>query len=142
MRAGPTPTTRRVAARCSTAKLSSALPDSGTTRGSAVCDAACAVPSGYGRLSRRRRGEDPAMTRRFVTQPLALALFVSSALMSPVVGLAAHDTIPTKPLEAYSKLDPSGVTVSGISSGAFFAHQFFRSREGCRHGRWWPLWVR
>ena len=29
-----------------------------------------------------------------------------------------------EPLAAYKKLDPSGVTVSGISSGAFFAHQF------------------
>jgi poly(3-hydroxybutyrate) depolymerase len=28
------------------------------------------------------------------------------------------------PLATYQKLDPSGVTVSGISSGAFFAHQF------------------
>src|SRR5215469_10365519 len=35
-----------------------------------------------------------------------------------------------EPLAAYTKLDPSGVTVSGISSGAFFAHQFHIAYSG------------
>jgi hypothetical protein len=42
----------------------------------------------------------------------------------PGVGLAEHQNVPVEPLAPYKKLDPSGVTVSGISSGAFFAHQF------------------
>lgn len=47
-----------------------------------------------------------------------------ACLMSPGVSIADHQTITVAPLAAYKKLDPGGVTVSGISSGAFFAHQF------------------
>ena len=48
---------------------------------------------------------------------LVFALAVGPSLAQPT-------TIPVEPLARYAKLDPSGVTVSGISSGAFFAHQF------------------
>src|SRR6476661_2829025 len=48
---------------------------------------------------------------------LVFALAVGPSLAQPT-------TIPVEPLARYGKLDPSGVTVSGISSGAFFAHQF------------------
>ena len=40
------------------------------------------------------------------------------------VGAADHQNVSVEPLAAYKKLDPSSVTVSGISSGAFFAHRF------------------
>ena len=39
-------------------------------------------------------------------------------------GVADHQNVSVEPLAAYKKLEPSSVTVSGISSGAFFAHQF------------------
>jgi hypothetical protein len=42
----------------------------------------------------------------------------------PVVSVADHQNVPVEPLAPFSKLDPSGITVSGISSGGFFAHQF------------------
>jgi len=42
--------------------------------------------------------------------------------MFPAAGSAQN--IPIEPLATYHKLDASTVTVSGISSGAFFAHQF------------------
>src|SRR3954469_22660665 len=42
----------------------------------------------------------------------------------PVVSVADHQNVPVEPLAAFAKLDPAGITVSGISSGAFFAHQF------------------
>ena len=42
----------------------------------------------------------------------------------PVVSVADHQSVPVEPLAAFAKLDPADITVSGISSGAFFAHQF------------------
>jgi poly(3-hydroxybutyrate) depolymerase len=39
-------------------------------------------------------------------------------------GVAAAQDIPVTPLAPLQKLDPRAITVSGISSGAFFAHQF------------------
>jgi hypothetical protein len=42
----------------------------------------------------------------------------------PVVSVADHQNVPVEPLAPFSNLDPSGITVSGISSGGFFAHQF------------------
>ena len=42
----------------------------------------------------------------------------------PAVSVADHQNVPVEPLAAFAKLDPAGITVSGISSGAFFAHQF------------------
>src|SRR3954454_6990637 len=49
---------------------------------------------------------------------------LATAVLIPVESRADHVSIPVERLQIYSKLDPSGVTVSGISSGAFFAHQF------------------
>ena len=40
------------------------------------------------------------------------------------MSVADHQSVPVEPLAAFAKLDPAGITVSGISSGAFFAHQF------------------
>ena len=42
----------------------------------------------------------------------------------PVVSVADHQSIPVEPLAAFAKIDPTDITVSGISSGAFSAHQF------------------
>ena len=42
----------------------------------------------------------------------------------PAVSVADHQNVPVEPLAAFAKLDPADITVSGISSGAFFAHQF------------------
>ena len=47
-----------------------------------------------------------------------------AAALAPVESHADHARIPIEELQAYNKLDPDSVTVSGISSGAFFAHQF------------------
>src|SRR3954471_23957544 len=63
------------------------------------------------------------MTRRVLRMTLA-ALGLFAALLGTGESRADHASIPIKPLQAYHKLDPSSVTVSGISSGAFFAHQF------------------
>ncbi len=52
------------------------------------------------------------------------ALGLIAAALAPAQSRADHASIPVGRLQAYSKLDPSSVTVSGISSGAFFAHQF------------------
>src|SRR4051812_26000126 len=49
---------------------------------------------------------------------LLFALAVGPSLAQPT-------TIPVEPLARYAKLNPSGVTVSGISSGAFFAPQLW-----------------
>ena len=46
------------------------------------------------------------------------------AALFPDEGVADHQNVSVEPLAAYKKLEPSSVTVSGISSGAFFAHQF------------------
>src|SRR3954471_13323265 len=63
------------------------------------------------------------MTRRVLRMTLA-ALGLFAALLGTGESRADHASIPIKPLQAYHKLDPSSVTVSGLSSGAFFAHQF------------------
>src|SRR5919112_3925315 len=57
-----------------------------------------------------------------VGKVVALGL-LSAALMSKAT-LADHGRIPVQPLQVYNKLDRSSITVSGLSSGAFFAHQF------------------
>ena len=54
--------------------------------------------------------------------------------MAPTAGPAEHRTIAIEPLGAYSNLDPNGITVSGISSGAFFAHQFHVACSGLVKG--------
>ena len=53
------------------------------------------------------------------------------ALLWAMTGRADHDVVTTPPprstsnkLQALPKLDSAAVTVSGLSSGAFFAHQF------------------
>ena len=64
------------------------------------------------------------MTGR-LSSPKAAALWaVLACAIFPDVSAAEHQNVSVEPLAAYKKLDPSGVTVSGISSGAFFAHQF------------------
>jgi hypothetical protein len=64
------------------------------------------------------------MTGR-LSSPKAAALWaVLACAIFPDVSAAEHQNVSIEPLAAYKKLDPSGVTVSGISSGAFFAHQF------------------
>jgi poly(3-hydroxybutyrate) depolymerase len=54
-----------------------------------------------------------------------------AALLGAVPVEAHHDTIPDPPPQSVSQplpadllLDPAGVSVSGLSSGGFFAHQF------------------
>jgi hypothetical protein len=60
----------------------------------------------------------------------AAALLVAG-LAWTTAGRAHHDTVPAEPpsataqkLQSLPNLDRSGITVSGLSSGAFFAHQF------------------
>jgi hypothetical protein len=55
-------------------------------------------------------------------------------LANPAAVLADHARVPLKPLAAYAKLDPTAITVSGISSGAFFAHQFHVAFSGLVKG--------
>ena len=66
----------------------------------------------------------------------AKALSLGSLLLAlmPAASLAEHATIPVAPLATYGKLDPAGVTVSDISSGAFFAHQFHFAYSGLVKG--------
>jgi poly(3-hydroxybutyrate) depolymerase len=66
-------------------------------------------------------------TRRWVLHALALCGLVSAALLRPVPGHADHDDLASAPVERldpYTSIDPNSVTVSGLSSGGFFAHQF------------------
>src|SRR4051812_26945895 len=65
--------------------------------------------------------------KHMVVSPLrgaAAALGFVVAVLAPLESRPDHAHIPVGPLQAYNKLDPSSVTVSGLSSGAFFAHQF------------------
>jgi hypothetical protein len=66
-----------------------------------------------------------------------LAVLLLGAGPSP----AHHDDIPDPPpratseaLPAYLRLDPASVTVSGLSSGGFFAHQFHVAFSGTVSG--------
>jgi len=52
------------------------------------------------------------------------ALGLIAAALAPAPSRADRASVPVGRLQTYNRLDPSGVTVSGISSGAFFAHQF------------------
>jgi hypothetical protein len=63
------------------------------------------------------------MTRRVSGMTLA-ALGLFAVLLGTGKSRANHASIPVEPLQVYHKLDPGSVTVSGLSSGAFFAHQF------------------
>ena len=59
--------------------------------------------------------------------------FLAAVLPAPE-SRADHANIPVAPLQVYHKLDPSSVTVSGLSSGAFFAHQFHVAYSGLVKG--------
>src|SRR4051794_18564381 len=72
------------------------------------------------------------MKRRFPAKALSLGSLLLALI--PAASLAEHATIPVAPLTTYGKLDPAGVTVSGISSGAFFAHQFHVAYSGLVKG--------
>jgi poly(3-hydroxybutyrate) depolymerase len=61
---------------------------------------------------------------RFILPKAAAISVVLACAAFPGISFADHQNIPVEPLAGYNKLDPSHVTVSGISSGAFFAHQF------------------
>src|SRR5687767_11315402 len=59
------------------------------------------------------------------------AVALAAALIQPQPGRADHDGMPDPPpssvaakLRPIPRLDRAVVTVSGLSSGAFFAHQF------------------
>jgi hypothetical protein len=47
---------------------------------------------------------------------------------------ADHTTVPLTPLPSLQKLDQASVTVSGLSSGGFFAHQFHVAYSGLVKG--------
>jgi poly(3-hydroxybutyrate) depolymerase len=63
------------------------------------------------------------------------ALAAAALLAGPIFSSAgtAQET-PSAPLAALRKLDASAITVSGISSGAFFAHQFHVAYSGLVKG--------
>src|SRR4051794_41269407 len=71
-------------------------------------------------------------------RPLSIMSIVTfglvTAVLAPVESRADHARIPIETLQVYNKLDPGGVTVSGISSGAFFAHQFHVAYSGLVKG--------
>src|SRR5215203_6577694 len=54
------------------------------------------------------------------------AIGVAATLLAPATVLSHHDDLaqPTDVLGTYGEVDPSEVTISGLSSGGFFAHQF------------------
>src|SRR5215213_1995149 len=64
------------------------------------------------------------MFRRSARVGKVAALGLLSAALVSEGTLADHGRIPVQPLQAYNNLDRSSITVSGLSSGAFFAHQF------------------
>src|SRR3546814_2874307 len=72
---------------------------------------------------------DVTRIRHYVFRVAAFFGLVA-ALLWPTSGYGEHDRVPDPPpptnarLLSYSKLDPTAVTVSGLSSGGFFAHQF------------------
>ena len=70
--------------------------------------------------------------RRFPARALSLGSLLLALMQA--ASLAEHATIPVAPLATYGKLDRAGVTVSGISSGAFFAHQFHVAYSGLVKG--------
>src|SRR4051812_16984075 len=68
-------------------------------------------------------------------RPYAVKAIVAAALLiAPTNGSAEHLLVPVEPLAPFVKLDSSEVTVSGISSGAFFAHQFHVAYSGLVKG--------
>ena len=79
------------------------------------------------------------MTRHRAGPAAAAAL--AAALLWPAPGAADHDRVPDPPpratatkLAGVPRLDRAGVTVSGLSSGGFFAHQFHIAFSGLVQG--------
>src|SRR4051812_37688829 len=73
------------------------------------------------------------LKRRYSVEAItAVALLIGA--IAPTSGSAEHLLVPVKPLARFVKLDRSEVTVSGISSGAFFAHQFHVAYSGLVKG--------
>ena len=70
------------------------------------------------------------MTQRLSSSKAAAICAALACVMFSAASNADHQNIPVAPLAVYTKLDPSSVTVSGISSGAFFAHQFHVAYSG------------
>lgn len=63
------------------------------------------------------------------------AVAVGAVLSGPMLcGASIAQEAPGAPLAALRKLDASAITVSGISSGAFFAHQFHVAYSGLVKG--------
>jgi poly(3-hydroxybutyrate) depolymerase len=63
------------------------------------------------------------------------AVAVAALLAGPIFcGAGTAQEAPSAPLAALRKLDASAITVSGISSGAFFAHQFHVAYSGLVKG--------
>jgi poly(3-hydroxybutyrate) depolymerase len=70
-----------------------------------------------------------------------LGALLAVLLLAAGPSLAHHDAIPdppplsvSQPLPAELRLDPASVTVSGLSSGGFFAHQFHVAFSGAVAG--------
>jgi hypothetical protein len=70
-----------------------------------------------------------------------LSVALVAALFAPASAVADHDRVPDPPprstqakLPPYQGLDRSAVTVSGLSSGGFFAHQFHIAYSGQVNG--------
>src|SRR5689334_6409572 len=84
---------------------------------------------------RRAMGANPSLFRTAV-----FTLTWLTVVLGMHESRADHANIPVARLQVYHKLEPNSVTVSGRSSGAFFAHQFHvaysRSRERRRIDRW------
>ena len=61
---------------------------------------------------------------------LVTLLWLATAILWPEHGRADHDRVPNPPRPTGQKLPPlpgldrTAITVSGLSSGGFFAHQF------------------
>ena len=70
------------------------------------------------------------MTPRLSSSKAAAICAALACAMFPAASSADHEKIPVEPLAVHTKLDPGNVTVSGISSGAFFAHQFHVAYSG------------
>jgi poly(3-hydroxybutyrate) depolymerase len=71
------------------------------------------------------------MMARLIWKVVAVGVLLAAPMFS---GAASAQEAPSAPLAALQKLDASAVTVSGISSGAFFAHQFHVAYSGLVKG--------
>jgi poly(3-hydroxybutyrate) depolymerase len=73
--------------------------------------------------------------RRTMARSIWKAVAVGAVLSGPMLcGASIAQEAPGAPLAALRKLDASAITVSGISSGAFFAHQFHVAYSGLVKG--------